>query len=314
MARLLVRRFAGAIITMFIISSLVFLITDVIPGSPAAIILGVDSTPEQVAALNTEMGLDQPVLVRYANWLGDLLTGNLGTSYYNKSSVAVVLSQRLEPTLVLTFTSSMLVVLIGIPLGIVAAVYRGSGLDYASMVTALIGAAMPSFWLGLLLILLFALHWQFFPSSGYLSFMENPGEAWRYIALPAITLGVSHAGVVARMARANLLEVLNADYLRTARSKGVRERTVILGHALRNSLIPTLGVVGVAVTLMVGGSIVVESIFAIPGIGRLLIESVVRRDFPMIQGVILLIALLVALVNLAVDILYALLDPRIRHD
>jgi len=310
----IVRRLGGMLVTMFIISTLVFIITNVVPGSPAALILGEDRTPDQVEALNRELGLDQPFPVRYVQWLGDLLTGDFGTSYYNDNSVAEVIAGRIEPTLMLTFSSALLAIAIGIPLGIVAAVYQGSRLDYASMVAALIGAALPNFWLGLLLILLFSLYWQLLPAAGYQSILDNPGETWRYLILPAITLGASHAGVIARMARANLLEVMNADYLRTARSKGLRERRVIIGHALRNSMIPTFGVVGVALALMIGGSIVTEAVFAIPGIGRLLIESVLRRDFPMIQGVILLIALLVALVNLAVDIIYAILDPRIRYE
>ena len=310
----IVRRLGGMLVTMFIISTLVFIITNVVPGSPAALILGEDRTPDQVEALNRELGLDQPFPVRYVQWLGDLLTGDFGTSYYNDNSVAEVIAGRIEPTLMLTFSSALLAIAIGIPLGIVAAVYQGSRLDYASMVAALIGAALPNFWLGLLLILLFSLYWQLLPAAGYQSILDNPGETWRYLILPAITLGASHAGVIARMARANLLEVMNADYLRTARSKGLRERRVIIGHALRNSMIPTFGVVGVALALMIGGSIVTEAVFAIPGIGRLLIESVLRRDFPMIHGVILLIALLVAMVNLAVYIIYAILDPRIRYE
>jgi peptide/nickel transport system permease protein len=314
MAGLIVRRLAGAVITMFIVSTLVFIITNVVPGSPASIILGEGSTPAQVAALNAEMGLDRPVVIRYFAWLGHLLTGDLGTSYYNNNSVAVVIAQRLEPTLVLTLAATLIVVLIGIPLGVVAAVFQGRGVDYLSMVVALMGAAMPSFWLALLLILLFALYWGLLPTSGYLSFFVDPTHAWQFVVLPAITQGVAQAGVVARMARANLLEVMSADYLRTARSKGLGERTVILRHALRNSLIPTFGVVGMGMALMVGGSVVTESVFAIPGIGRLLIESVLRRDFPMIQGDILLIALLIALVNVAVDITYGFLDPRIRYD
>ncbi len=313
MGAFLVRRLAGMLVTMFIISTLVFIITNVVPGSPAALILGEDRTPDQVEALNRELGLDRSVPVRYVQWLGDLVTGDFGTSYYNDNSVASVIAGRLEPTLMLTFTSALLAVAIGIPLGIIAAVYQGTRLDYASMVVALMGAALPNFWLGLLLILLFSLYWSVFPAAGYASIFDDPGDTWRYLVLPAITLGASHAGVIARMARANLLEVMGADYLRTARSKGLRERSVVLGHALRNSMIPTFGVVGVALALMIGGSIVTEAVFAIPGVGRLLIESVLRRDFPMIQGVILLIALLVALVNLAVDIVYALLDPRVRY-
>jgi len=207
----------------------------------------------------------------------------------------------------------VIAVLIGIPLGILAAVYQRTVLDLGAMAVALVGAAIPNFWLGLLLILAFALRFKMFPSAGYTSLSDDPGATWRYLVLPAITLGVSHAGVIARMSRANLLEVLQTDYVRTARSKGLRERVVVNKHAFRNALVPTLSVVGIALALMIGGSVITESVFAVPGVGRLLIESVLRRDFPMIQGVILLIAMLVALVNLLVDLTYALLDPRIRY-
>jgi peptide/nickel transport system permease protein len=313
MRAFIARRFAGMLVTMFIISTLVFIVTNVVPGSPAALILGEDRTPEQVEALNRELGLDRPVVVRYFLWLGDLARGDFGTSYYNDNDVATVIAARLEPTLILTLTSAILAVAIGVPLGVIAAVRRGTRLDYASMVVALIGAAMPNFWLALLLILLFSLYWSLLPAAGYVSLLDDPADTWRYLVLPAITLGASHAGVIARMSRANLLEVMGSDYLRTARAKGLSERAVIRRHALQNSLIPTVGVIGVALALMIGGSVVTESVFAIPGIGRLLIESVLRRDFPMIQGVIIVIALLVALVNLLVDIIYAMLDPRIRY-
>lgn len=313
MRAFLVRRLAGMLVTMFIIATLVFIVTSVVPGSPAALILGIDRTAEQVAALNAELGLDRPVYVRFFAWFGNLLTGDFGTSYFNDKSVGEVIAARLEPTLVLTFTSALFAMCIGLPLGVIAAVYKRTTLDFASMGVALMGAAIPNFWLGILLILLLSLYWSLFPSSGYVSLFEDPAKAWRYLILPAITLGTSHAGVIARMTRANLLEVMGADYLRTARSKGLSKRAVIMRHALRNSLIPTFGVVGVALALMIGGSVITESIFAIPGIGRLLIESVLRRDFPMIQGVILLIALLVGIVNLCVDVIYALLDPRIRY-
>ncbi|MFQ6549626.1 ABC transporter permease [Aestuariibius sp. 2305UL40-4] len=313
MSAFLIRRLTGALLTMLIVVTIVFFVTNVIPGSPAAVILGEDRTAEQVAELNRELGLDRSLPVRYLTWISDLLSGDLGTSYFNGSDVRTVILQRVEPTLILTATSALLAIAIGIPLGVIAALYRGSAVDFAAMVAALTAAALPNFWLGLLLVLLLSLYWGIFPAAGYVSLFEDPGDAWRYLVLPSITLGASHAGVIARIARANLLEEMGADYLRTARAKGLRQRSVIVGHALRNSLVPTLGVVGVAVALMVGGSVVTETVFAIPGIGRLLIESVLGRDFPMIQGTVLVIAVFVALVNLLVDITYALIDPRIRH-
>lgn len=299
--------------TMLVVATLVFIVTNLIPGSPAALILGEDRTPEQVVELNRELGLDRPAAVRFVLWAGQLIRGDFGRSLFNDRSVAQVIYSRLEPTILLTLSSAAIAVLIGIPLGILAAVYQRTVLDLGAMAVALVGAAIPNFWLGLLLILAFALRFKMFPSAGYTSLSDDPGATWRYLVLPAITLGVSHAGVIARMSRANLLEVLQTDYVRTARSKGLRERVVVNKHAFRNALVPTLSVVGIALALMIGGSVITESVFAVPGVGRLLIESVLRRDFPMIQGVILLIAMLVALVNLLVDLTYALLDPRIRY-
>ncbi len=299
--------------TMLVVATLVFIVTNLIPGSPAALILGEDRTPEQVVELNRELGLDRPAAVRFVLWAGQLIRGDFGRSLFNDRSVAQVIYSRLEPTILLTLSSAAIAVLIGIPLGILAAVYQRTVLDLGAMAVALVGAAIPNFWLGLLLILAFALRFKMFPAAGYTSLSDDPGATWRYLVLPAITLGVSHAGVIARMSRANLLEVLQTDYVRTARSKGLRERVVVNKHAFRNALVPTLSVVGIALALMIGGSVITESVFAVPGVGRLLIESVLRRDFPMIQGVILLIAMLVALVNLLVDLTYALLDPRIRY-
>ncbi|MEM9343225.1 MAG: ABC transporter permease [Pseudomonadota bacterium] len=310
----LFRRLFGTLLTLFIVVTLVFVITNVIPGSPAALILGEDRTLEQVRDLDRELGLDRPLPLRFAVWLAGVLTGDLGTSYFSGAKVSEVILQRLEPTLILTATSAILAVGLGVSLGVLAALFRGGAFDIGARITALTAAAMPNFWLGLLLILLLSLYWRLLPAAGYVSFFENPGDAWRYIILPSITLGASHAGIVSRVARANLLEEFGADYLRTARAKGLSPWSVVTRHALRNSLVSTLGVVGVTLALLIGGSVVTETVFAVPGIGRLLVESVLRRDFPMIQGTILVIALLVALVNFLVDGAYALIDPRIRYD
>lgn len=300
--------------TMFTVATLIFIITNIIPGSPAALILGPERTTAQVVVLEHELGLDKPLYIRFFTWVGQLFRGDFGNSLYSAQPVSAVIYSRLEPTLTLTVMAGMLSVIIGIPLGILAAIYQRTYLDLGTMAIALVGAAIPNFWLGLMLILLFALKLDLLPAAGYVSITEHPWQAVQYLILPAITLGASHAGVIARMTRANLLEVLRADYVQTARSKGLRERAVMLLHAFRNAMVPTLSVVGIAIALMVGGSVITESVFAIPGVGRLLIESILGRDFPMIQGVILLMAVSVALVNLAVDLTYALLDPRIRYD
>ena len=309
-----VNRFFAMIVTMFIVATITFVVTGLIPGSPAAVMLGEEATVEAIQELDRQLGMDQPVFVRYVTWLGGLLRGDLGFSIYQQNvRVQTLVLARAEPTILIAASALLIAILIGLPLGILAAVHHGRPVDGASMVVALAGISIPNFWLGLNLILIFGLALRWLPTSGYVGLSDDPTRTWRYIVLPAVTLGTSHAAFIARMARANLLEVLRTDYVRTARAKGLRDRAVIIKHALRNAMVPTMSAIGVAAALMIGGSVVTETVFAIPGVGRLMLESVLRRDFPLLQGLIILVALSVAMINFIVDLLYGVFNPTIRY-
>ena len=302
------------VVTIFVVATITYILTGLIPGSPAAVMLGEEATDEAIAQLDRQLGLDRPVLVRYVNWLFDAVQGDLGTSLYQQDvPVPQLIAGRAEPTILLTTFSLLIAVGIGLPLGIVAAINHNRLADGATMVLALAGISIPNFWLGLNLILIFGLYLGWLPTAGYVSVREGSFRTLTYLLMPAITLGTAHAAFIARMARANLLEVLKADYVRTARSKGLRGRVVTLKHALRNAMVPTLSVIGVAATLLIGGSVVTETVFAIPGVGRLTLESVLRRDYPLLQGIILIVALAVAFINFAIDLLYSVMNPTIRY-
>jgi peptide/nickel transport system permease protein len=314
MLRYIARRLLGAVVTVLTVATVVFLLMEIIPGDPTRRILGEDATPREIAELRRHLGLDRPPLVRLASWYGALVRGDLGESLITREPVMSMIVSRFEPTVVLTLLASTFAITVGVLLGTIAALKPGSMLDLATMSVALFGVAIPNFWLGLNLILLFSLYLRWLPSAGYASIAVDGVAALRFLVLPALALGLSHTAVIARMTRANLMEVLREDYVRTARAKGLLERVVIAKHALRNAFVPTLGVIGVAVALMLGGAIIIETVFAIPGVGNLVIESILRRDFPAIQGVLMWIALIIAFVNLFVDVLYGVLDPRISYD
>lgn len=300
--------------TMLVVASVVFLVTNLIPGSVAAVMLGPEASAEDVARLDRQLGMDQPVLLRFGSWLSRLARGDLGVSLYHNTPVAKIVRDRLEPTLALTLMATIIAVSLGMPLGIAAALHRGTRVDLAALAISLVGTSVPSFWLGLQLILLFGLYLHWLPTSGYVDLATDPRLTLQHLVMPAGAVGFSQAGLIARMSRTNLLEVLRTDYVRTARAKGLPEFFVIVKHALRNAMIPTVSVIGVTVTLSLAGAVITESVFAIPGVGRLMVESVLRRDFPVIQGQILLLAAAVALVNLLVDISYALLNPVVRYE
>jgi peptide/nickel transport system permease protein len=304
----------GAAVTMVSVAVIVFLVMYVVPGDPAYAILGREATLEQVREVREQLGLNRPLAARLGGWFAELLRGDLGRSFYSGEPVAALIFARLEPTMLLTALASLIAVVLGVGLGSVAALRPGSSLDLGTMSVALIGVAIPNFWLGLNLILLFSLWLRWLPSSGYAPLSEGFGEALRFLAMPAVALGLAQTAVIARMTRANLMEVLREDYVRTARAKGLAERVVVLKHALRNAFVPTLAVIGVSIALLLGGAIIIETVFGIPGIGLLVIEAILRRDFPVIQGILLWIALITALVNLAVDLLYGVLDPRIAYE
>ena len=313
MTAYLLRRLLATIPVMLLVATGVFLLLKLTPGDPAGIILGPDATEERREALRDSLGLNDPLPVQYVRWLGDAARGDLGDSLFLNQPVTTALLDRAEPTLLLTTLSTLVAVAVGLPLGIISARRRGSWADVGTMGIAIVGISMPTFWLGLNLILIFAVKLKWLPVAGYSPLGEGLWDSLRYIILPSITLGVAQAALLARMTRSMMLEVLNSDYVRTARAKGVTEFRVVMAHAFRNALLPIINVIGLIVSALLGGAVVTEQIFNIPGVGRLLIQAVGRRDVPLVQGTVLVIAAIYVLVNLAVDLIAATLDPRIRR-
>jgi len=288
------------------VSGVVFVAIRLIPGDPAQIMAGQAATEEVVRQIRQSLGLDQPVPVQYLYFLRNVLRGDLGRSLFNGVPVVEELGQRFPRTVRLAVASMAVASLIGIPAGILAATRRLTWVDTLVMLVALVGVSMPVFWLGLNFILVFSVRLQWLPAFGY--------GTWRHLVLPSVTLGAASAAVVARMTRSAMLEVLGQDYIRTARAKGLAERVVVHRHALRNALIPVVTILGLQLGTLLSGAVLTETVFAWPGIGRLLVEAVLARDYPVIQGTTLLIATTFVALNLTVDLLYALLDPRIRYE
>ena len=301
------------VVVMLIVATLVFFITRLAPGDPAAIMLGDQATVADIAKLRAQYGLDQPLPVQFGFWLKELVQGNLGQSIFLQMPVTEALMTRAEPTFFLTLFSVGLACLIGIPCGIVSAIWRGRVVDQVFTGIAMLGASIPSFWFGLILMQIFAVKMGWFPVAGY----GDPGapllDRLQHLLLPAVVLGTLNSALIIRFTRASMLDVLSDDYVRTARAKGLSERTVILHHALRNALIPVVTVIGLTAALMIGGAVVTETVFGLPGIGNLVVSAVLRRDYPVIQGALLTIAVIYVLINLAVDLLYTLIDPRVRY-
>lgn len=309
----IVRRLLNVVLTVLVVATIVFFIMEILPGDPTGIILGEEASPERMAELREHLGLDAPMAVRFAGWITGLARGDLGVSLFYRRDVTTLIVNRLEPTILLTLLATIIAAVLGVTLGTLAGLFPGSRIDLGAMVLALIGVSMPNFWLGLNLILLFSLYLALLPTSGYDSVGTVGIQALSYLVLPSIALGMSHAGIIARMTRSNIVEVMNQDYVRTARSKGLSESVTIGKHALRNAMIPVASTIGVSIALMLGGSVIVEAVFALPGLGSLVVHSIQSRDLPVIQGVLLLVATFTALINLVVDILYTLLDPRIAY-
>lgn len=307
------RRLLAAIPVLLLVATGVFLLLRLTPGDPAGIILGPDATEERRQELRRELGLEDPLPIQYARWLGKMARGDLDRSLFLDKPVTTALLERAQPTLLLTTLALVVSVAIGLPTGIIAARRHGSWLDVGSMGVAMVGIAMPTFWLGLNLIFVFAVLLRWLPVAGYAPLSDGVWESLRYLILPAVTLGVAQGALLARMTRSMMLEVLNQDYVRTARAKGVSERGVVVRHALRNAFLPLMTVIGLTFAALMGGAVVTEQIFNIPGVGRLLIQAIGRRDFPLVQGAVLVIAALYVLINLLVDLLYAVVDPRIRN-
>jgi peptide/nickel transport system permease protein len=309
----LIRRIIALIPVMFVVATLVFVLMHITPGDPVSAMLGLDARPEDIERMRNRLGLEDPLYVQYVRWLGKVVTGNLGESIYLQVPVTTAVLERIEPTLLLTLLALLMAVGVGIPAGVISATRFGSFLDQFLMVVALLGVSMPEFWFALNLIFLVAVKLGWLPVAGYVPLETSWTATLRYLAMPAFCLGFLQSTLIARMTRALMLDVLSQDYIRTGHAKGLPPRVVVYKHALKNAFIPTLTVIGIAFAIMMGGAIVIETVFALPGVGRLLIQSVLRRDYPVVQGIVLVIAGAYVLINLLVDAAYAYLDPRIKY-
>ena len=313
MGTYILRRLLSMVPVLLLVSAVIFSLLHLTPGDPVVVMLGEEATPEARDALRRELGLDRPLPLQYAAWLSRVVQGDLGRSIRTNQPVSDAILQRLPVTVQLSVLAMVIALVIAIPTGIIAAARRNSRADIAVTVFSLLGVSMPNFLLAVLLIFVFSLQLRLLPPIGYVNPFEDLGANLRAMIMPAITLGVLVAAVVARQTRSSLLEVLGQDYVRTAWAKGLREAVVLRRHALRNSLIPVVTVIGLRLGDLLGSAIVTETIFALPGTGRLVIDSIYQRDFPLVQGVVLYLALIFLFINLIVDLLYAYLDPRIRY-
>jgi len=311
--QIVLRRLALSIPILLLVSIMVFSLIHLIPGDPVTVMLGQEATPEVKQALRHELGLDRPLVIQYFVWLGRVVRGDLGRSLVDRTSVLDQIRLRLPATIELAIGAFLIALLIAIPAGVLSATRRGSLVDHTSTVLALGGLSLPSFWLAMLLIIVFAVKLQWLPASGYVPFFENPRANLTAMILPMFATGIRESAFLMRMLRSSMLEVLHADYVRTARAKGLRERAVVLRHALRNGLVPVVTSSGLIIAGLLGGLVITESIFSIPGFGRLIVDAIFQRDFITVQGAILVSAVLVVLVNLVVDLLLVLIDPRIKQ-
>ena len=310
----LVRRLVAVLPVMAVVATVVFLLIHLIPGDPVSVMLGPDATPTQIEATRQALGLNRPLWEQLIGFYGRVLTGDLGQSYFLDRPVSRALWERAEPTLVLMLCALMVAVAIGVPSGTIAAAHRGSAWDRGLMTVSLLGVCIPGFWLSLNFIYFFAVRLGWLPAAGYVSIFSDPTAALRYMVLPAFSLGFSQSALIARISRSCMLEVLQQDYIRTARAKGLSQGVVTWVHAFRNALVPVVTVIGITTAVLIGGAVVTEIVFNIPGLGRLIISAILRRDYPVVQGVVLVTAATYVLINLGVDLLYALIDPRIRYD
>lgn len=309
----LLRRVLAVIPVMIIVATLAFVLIHLAPGDPASVIAGPYAAPDDVAKLRRQLGLDEPLPMQLLHWYGRLLTGNLGDSIFLRRPVTEAVMERIEPTLLLTIWGTLIAVLLGVPAGIVSARYHNSAVDQSLMGLALLGLSIPNFLLGLLMILVFGVWLGWLPVAGYVPLDEGLWRNTRSLLMPSISLGLVQSALIARITRSSMLDVLREQYIVSGRAKGLDERTVVYKHALKNAIIPTLTVIGITFALLVGGAVVIETVFNIPGLGRLIISAVLRRDYPVIQGVVLLIAVSYTVINLLVDLAYLVIDPRIRY-
>ena len=312
MLRFLASRVAGMLVVLAIVAVLVFVLTRAASGDPVAVMLGDQATAADIARVQVEYGLDKPLPVQFGYWLREVLQGNLGQSIFLQRPVTQALWERAEPTTLLSLMAVAIAALIGLPCGIASAVFRGRWIDSLFTGLAMLGASVPSFWLGLVLIQVFAVSLGWFPVSGYGAPNAPLLDRLHALMLPAAVLGLLNSALIIRFTRASMLDVLGEDYVRTARSKGLGEGTVVLKHALRNALVPIVTVLGLTAALMIGGAVVTETVFGLPGVGSLVVNAVLRRDYPVIQGALLVIAAIYVLINFAIDLLYAVVDPRVK--
>lgn len=307
------RRFLALVATLAGAALVIFLMLEILPGDPAAVTLGLNAAPEALAALRAEMGLDQPVPVRFLTWVGGLLTGDLGLSYTYRVPVAQLIGERMAVTLPLAFMAIGLATLIGVPLGILAASRHGRPEDAAVMVFAQLGLAVPNFWFGLLLVLAFAIGLGWLPAGGFPGWAAGPGVALKALLMPALALALPQAAILARVTRSAMLDTLQEDFVRTARAKGLTEPVTMLRHALRNALIPVVTIMGLQFSVLIAGAIIIENVFALPGLGRLVFQSITQHDIIVVKDLVMLFAGLAIIVNFAVELLYGLIDPRLRE-
>ena len=312
MGHFLIRRLAGAFLVLVLVSLMSFALIWLVPGDPAAAFLDASATPEQVAKLRSALGLDLSLPQQMFGWYGRILSGDLGQSILLNRSVTAALIERLPVTLSLAALALAFAVFFGVAAGIIAAVNHNRWPDQVVMTTALLGLSVPDFWLGLVMVLVFAVSLGWLPSGGFTPFLESPSQWLRGMVLPALTLGLVQVGFIARMARASMLDTLSQDYVRTADAKGLAKLHVVLRHALPNAMIPILTVIGIVSGALLGGAVIVEQVFSIPGVGRLIVGAIASRDFPVLQGGLLFLAVVYLAINLVVDILYAVVDPRVR--
>jgi peptide/nickel transport system permease protein len=309
----ILRRIVTMIPILLFVSILLFFIMNILPGDAAAGIAGENMSPEQLEQLREDMGLNRPPHIRYLDWIGRVLRGDFGKSLLTKQPISEKLALRFPVTLELTLIAMIIAIIVALPSGIASSVKRNSPLDMIASVFSMLGVAIPPFWLGMLLILLFAITLGWIPASGYVPFFENPSENLIRMIMPAVAIGVTFAAEVMRQTRSSMLEVLDQDYIVTAKSKGLSGRIVIWKHALRNALIPVITVIAMQVGRLFGGAVIAETVFAIPGMGSEIVRGIVSRDYPVVMSFILIIAAIVVAINTFVDVIYIIIDPRISH-
>ena len=312
MTRFIARRLMQMIPVLFFVSVIIFVLVNLVPGDAARLFLGEEAPPDALKALRHELGLDRPVYIQYLRWVGAMLRGDFGHSFKDNRQVLPTVIQKVPVTGELTAAALLIAWTIAIPAGVLAAWRRRTAVDYSASAAALTGLSLPNFWVGIMLIYLFAVNLRWLPASGFVSVFQDPVRNLRSIVMPAFVLGIVLAAVVMRQLRSSMLEVLSADYVRTANAKGLAGRVVLVRHALRNALIPVITVMGIQMGTLLGGAVITETIFALPGLGRLAVESIYGRDYPMLEGVVLFSAFSILFINLLVDIVYSLVDPRIK--